>query len=478
MQGVTLYWLRQDLRLHDNPALCAALAHNQPVIVVYVLDESADWSPGGAQKWWLHHSLSALQTGLEKLNLKLTLKRGDSSQIIEKLAQQHNVTHVHWNRCYEPQAIARDTELKQKLQTQGVTVASHNSALLHEPWEISTKDGGPYKVFTPFWRKGCLPKGAPAQPLATPAGSYKTIDITSDDLDQWQLLPTTPNWSTGFNVWQPGEVGAQQRLTDFLENGLSGYKELRNRPDLPHVSRLSAHLHFGEISVADIWHQTEAYCAAHDVSNTDKDHFFSELGWREFSYHLLYHFPTLPTENWKSTFNDYPWADDEGWLQAWQRGQTGYPIVDAAMRELWTTGWMHNRTRMVVASFLIKHLRIHWKHGTAWFWDTLLDADLANNSASWQWVAGSGADASPYFRIFNPITQGEKFDPKGDYVRQWVPELAKLPNELLHKPWEAAPIDLLQAGVKLGETYPHPIVDHQTARNAALAGYEHIKKAR
>jgi deoxyribodipyrimidine photo-lyase len=302
--------------------------------------------------------------------------------------------------------------------------------------------------------------------------------LDSDRLDDWNLRPVRPDWAKGFGPqWTPGEVGARARLDHFLDHGLMGYGELRNRPDLENVSRLSPHLHWGEISPRQIWAATHAKIAAEPALRRDGEKFLSEIGWREFAYHLLFHFPTLPERNWKPGFDAYPWREDRAQLRAWQRGQTGYPIVDAGLRELWTTGTMHNRVRMVVASFLIKHLRMDWRHGEAWFWDTLLDADAANNAASWQWVAGSGADAAPYFRIFNPISQGQKFDPDGIYVRRWCPELGRLPTAVLHAPFEAAPEILAAAGVVLGQTYPLPIVDHAEARAAALAGYEAVRDA-
>ncbi len=326
--------------------------------------------------------------------------------------------------------------------------------------------------------------GAPAArlPVAAPAPSprielARTVGL-GERLDDWGLLPTKPNWAQGFEAtWTPGEAGGRDRLAAFLDGGLAGYAALRNRPDLPNVSRLSPHLHWGEISPRQIWAAVQLRIGAAAKLAKDGDKFLSEVGWREFNHHLIYHFPTMQERNWKPAFDAYPWRNDAQQLRAWQRGRTGFPIVDAGMRELWATGYMHNRVRMVVASFLVKHLRIDWREGEAWFWDTLLDADLANNVAGWQWTAGSGADAAPYFRIFNPMEQGRKFDPDGRYVRRWCPELAQLPNDLIHAPFEASPTILAAAGVELGRTYPQPIVAHAEARQAALAGYEAVKRA-
>ena len=470
----SLVWFRQDLRLSDNPALTHA-AKLGSIVPVYVLDETpapAGRPLGGASRWWLHHSLKALAKSLGGL----ILLRGDPADVLPALIAQTGASGLYWNRCYEPHAIARDKALKTSLASAGIDVASFNASLLFEPWQVRTLNGGPYKVYSPFWR-ACQRLSvdaarSPVKPKLAP------LEQLGDRLSDWGLLPVKPNWARGFEAeWTPGETGAQERLETFLDAGLSGYGELRNRPDLPNVSRLSPHLHWGEISPRQIYAATHARLAAHAHLRKDAEKFLAELGWREFAYHLLYHFPTLPDQNWKSGFDAYPWQVNARHLAAWQRGATGYPIVDAGMRELWATGYMHNRVRMVVASFLIKHLRIDWRDGEAWFWDTLLDADLANNAASWQWVAGSGADAAPYYRIFNPITQGQKFDPNGRYTRRWCPELQRLPDAVLHAPFLAPPDVLTAAGVVLGKTYPHPLVDHADARQAALAGYEAVKDA-
>ena len=467
----TIVWFRQDLRRSDNPALNYAAARGT-IVPVYILDTETTRPLGGASRWWLHRSLDALSKDLGGL----ILLRGDPLSCLHALVRASGATAIAWNRCYEPQAIARDTAIKASLTGQDIEVASFNGSLLHEPWEITTRSGGPFKVYSPFWR--AVMARAVDAPLPPPQIEVGPSAGFGEELSDWGLLPEAPNWAKGWtNVWQPGETGAQARLESFLESGLEGYGTLRNRPDLEKVSRLSPHLHFGEISPRQIWARTRFLCDSQPRHSQDAEVFLKELAWREFSYHLLYHFPTLPIDNWKPTFDAYPWRNSAEDLNRWQRGLTGYPFVDAGLRELWHTGYMHNRVRMVVASFLVKHLRLHWHHGEAWFWNTLLDADLANNAASWQWVSGSGADAAPYFRIFNPVTQGRKFDPDGAYVGRWCPELARLDSKMIHAPFEASPSDLAAAGVELGKTYPLPIVDHAKARVAALAGYEAVKAA-
>jgi len=471
----TLVWFRQDLRIEDNPALYEASKRGKilPVYIYETADQSGESHPlGGASRWWLHHSLAALKAALPGL----VFLKGSARHLIPQLAKEHGVDAVYWNRCYEPHAIERDTDLKASLKGEGLVVQSFKASLLFEPWELETKSGGPFKVYSPFWRTAQqqeVPKPLPEPHALDFQDMGDSLDLT--DLD---LRPTRPNWAAGWDeIWNPGSEGARQSLETFLEKGLDGYGDLRNRPDLPNVSRLSPHLHFGDISPRQVWHITRSRLERNPALSQDGQKFLSELAWREFSYHLLYHFPQLPSANWRPAFDAYPWRDAQEDLRKWQTGETGYPIVDAGMRELWQTGYMHNRVRMIVASFLVKHLRLHWHHGEAWFRDTLLDADLANNSASWQWVAGSGADAAPYFRIFNPITQGEKFDPDGVYIRRWVPELAELDTRFLFAPFNAPEEALTSAGVELGKTYPGPVVDHAAARQAALAGYEAVKHA-
>ena len=474
-----LLWFRQDLRLADNPALSAAVESGQPVLPVYILDDETPgaWRLGGAARWWLHHSLAALARDLGGLGAPLVLRRGEARRVLAALVSEIGAGAVYWNRCYEPQAIARDETIEAVLKQGGIEVLSFNSALLHEPWTIQNKAGEPFRVYSAFWR-ACLARGEPEVPLPAPESLKSFPTPESDNLEDWALLPTMPSWAKGFDAaWEPGEQGARKRLAAFLDETVNRYKSERDRPDIASTSRLSPHLDFGEIGPRQIWHATQAAIAAGGVSEASALKFLSEIGWREFSYHLLYHNDTLPDHPLRPEFANFPWHENGAALAAWQRGRTGYPIVDAGMRELWATGWMHNRVRMIVASFLVKDLLIPWQEGAVWFWDTLVDADLANNSASWQWVAGCGADAAPYFRIFNPVLQGEKFDPDGAYVRRWVPELAQLPAAHIHKPWLAPDAVLAAADVSLGVSYPTPIVDHGTARNRALAAFSRIKKA-
>jgi len=352
-----------------------------------------------------------------------------------------------------------------------VTCRSFNAALLNEPWQVSKADGGDYRVFTAYWRAANVAADCP-EPFAPPSTvNWVKSNLASEERAAWRLHPTSPDWSTGFSDWCPGETGALARLGDFLSDGAAGYAGGRDFPATPATSRLSPHLHFGEIGPRQVYAAAAKAAVAHDAAGTDIETFEKELGWREFNHNVLFHHPDIPTRNFRAAFDGFPWRDDRKGFQAWKHGRTGYPIVDAGMRELWATGWMHNRVRMIVASFLTKHLLIDWRRGEAWFWDSLVDADLANNAANWQWVAGSGADAAPYFRIFNPVLQGAKYDPDGKYVRRWVPELAGLPDRLVHRPWEADQKTLEAAGVRLGSDYPAPIIDHTVARNRALAAY-------
>ncbi len=472
----TIVWFRDDLRIADNAALTAATKHDAPLICVFVLDEeSAQFrAHGGASRWWLAQSLRALDRDLRKLKQQLILRRGAAADVIPNLAHEANARHVYWNRRYDQPGIAADDAVIAKLKVHGVSGGTFPGNLLVEPHRIQTKDGGPLRVFTPFWKR-ILSMGEPLRPRPAPKSLPPAPDaIASDALRDWQLEPSNPDWAGGLReTWTPGEAAARERLADFLDE-IKGYSDDRDRPDKPCTSRLSPHLRFGEISPAQIFHAAR-FASEKGASSSDVEKFLSELGWREFSYHLLHRYPDLAMQNLQRRFDEFPWRSDASSLKAWQRGLTGYPIVDAGMRELWHTGWMHNRVRMVVASFLIKHLLIDWRLGEQWFWDTLIDADPANNTASWQWVAGSGADAAPYFRIFNPVLQGEKFDPHGDYVRRWVPEIADLPNNFIHKPWVASETTLSDAKIILGKTYPQPIVDHDMARRRALAAFEHVK---
>jgi len=477
-----LLWFRQDLRLADNLALAAAVAADRSIIPVYVLDDETPqkWRMGGASRWWLHESLKALSRDLEGLGSRLVLRRGSSPNCLEELLEMTGADEVYATRCYEPWARRLEEDVAARLETVGKTFHRFAGGVLFEPEVPKTKAGEPFRVFTPFY-KACLALGPPKAPLPAPQKNLPSPLgwPEGDDLEAWALSPREPDWAGGFReAWTPGEAGAETRLSVFLDEAMTGYSEGRDRPDVQGTSRLSPHLHFGDISPHRCWHAVEERLAAAGDGRGERGgrSFLRELVWREFSYHLLFHWPDLPEKAFRPEFEKFPWDEDENALRAWQRGQTGYPIVDAGMRELWQTGWMHNRVRMIAASFLIKHLMTPWQVGEKWFWDTLVDADLASNSASWQWVAGSGADAAPYFRVFNPILQGKKFDPRGDYVRRYVPEIAGLDDAYLHAPWEAPTKNLAAAGIVLGKDYPEPMVDHGKARERALQAYGTIKK--
>jgi deoxyribodipyrimidine photo-lyase len=471
-QKPVIVWFREDLRLNDNPALYAAAETGAPVIPLFILDDETDGlrQLGGASRWWLHHSINSLAGDIEDLGGQMIVRRGPSAGILSEIVSTTGADHIFWNRRYGRVEIDHDKALKAALQERNVAVKTFNARLLYEPWTIATKSGTPFKVFTPFW-KAARTSGDPGEPLPGPENLPPvTQKIRSDRIEDWDLDPREPDWAAGFKeVWRPGETGARQRLAAFLTDGIGEYAERRDEPAAEVTSRLSPHLAFGEISPRQIrasvdWPGTEG-------SDRDKQKFLSEIGWREFSYHLLYHFPDLATVNIQDRFDRFEWNEPGPAFDAWTRGQTGYPLVDAAMRQLWQTGWMHNRCRMIVGSFLVKHLLVHWHHGEDWFWDTLVDADPANNPAGWQWIAGSGADAAPYYRIFNPILQSRKFDPEGRYIRTFCPELAKLDNDQIHEPWTVPPEDLEAAGIVLGKTYPRPVVDHKQARERALAAF-------
>ena len=466
---LSICWFRHDLRLADNPALTAAAARGD-VLPVYILDDvnAGDDRMGAASRWWLHHSLAALR---ESLGGRLYVASGDAIALIPELAKATGASAVFWNRGYESWRIERDTALKATLRDAGIEAESHNGALLWEPWEVRKADGTPFKVFTPFYRRGCLAAAPPRVPLPVPDMTLMA-GVPESGIDSLGLLPARDWGAMLAPHWQIGEAGARDRLNAFLDHGLAGYKDGRNLPAAPNVSRLSPHIHWGEISVNQIWHAARDRA---DLPADDIDNFCSELGWREFSHSLLYFNPELKRRNLQTKFDGFDWRDDTDLLHAWQQGRTGIPFVDAAMRELWRTGYMHNRMRMVTGSFLVKNLRLHWCHGEAWFWDCLVDADHANNSASWQWIAGCGADAAPYFRVFNPVTQGQKFDPDGTYTRRFVPELADLPVKYLFAPWTAPRTVLDAAGVRLGETYPRPVVDLKASREAALAAFSALR---
>jgi len=468
--SLAIVWFRRDLRLADNPALHAACANHERVLPVYIHapQEEGDWAPGAASRWWLHHALDALRTSLHGHHAELHLRHGDSEETLAALIEATGAEAVYWNRLYEPAAIARDTRIKQVLRGKGVDAHSFNAALWRDPWQVATKTGDPYRVFTLFWRnlRTLIDQ---SEPLPVPQPLRGAVAAGGVSLESLALLPRI-RWDAGMaEAWAPGERGAQEMLELFADDAVSGYAEGRDIPSRHGTSRLSPHLHFGEISPRQIQAGLHRLLAGRTGKSADVEPFLRELGWREFAHHLLYHFPTTPTANFNPKFDGFPWAaTDQAMIERWQRGRTGIPLVDAGMRELWHTGWMHNRVRMVVASFLTKNLRQHWHHGARWFWDTLVDADLANNSLGWQWVAGCGADAAPYFRVFNPVSQSQKFDPKGDYLARWIPELADAAPALRHEPWKD-PSLLRRSG------YPAPMVDLGESRTAALDAYRAVK---
>lgn len=468
-----IVWFRDDLRLSDHPALHAAAKSGAPLICLYVLDEEsrAIRPLGGASRWWLAQSLRSLRASLEARGQSLVLRKGAAAKVITEVARETGATDVFWIESDVPPQAAAERRVAEELERDGVTVHSFPSDLLVRPSGIRNKEGRGLRVFTPFWKR-VLSLGEQPKTLPAPKALKPGPKVASDKLESWTLEPTRPDWAGGLReTWKPGEAAAQARLKDFLDHDIAGYATLRDRPDRDGTSRLSPHLRFGEISPRQVWHAANFAAARKPAIASGVAKFLSEVGWREFSRHLLFDLPDLHEKNLQPSFDAFPWKRDAKALRAWQRGQTGYPIVDAGMRELWHTGIMHNRVRMVAASFLVKHLLIDWRDGEKWFWDTLVDADPGSNPASWQWVAGSGADAAPYFRVFNPMLQGEKFDPDGSYVAKWVPELAGLSPRLIHQPWEATPMELAAAGVTLGKTYPEPIVDHKAGRERALAAY-------
>ncbi len=472
--STALVWFRQDLRLADNPALVEAVSQHQNIIPLYIhsSSEAGEWAHTGASLWWLHHSLSSLNESLQSLGSALHIVQGEVQQVLSDIIAQQKVDAIYWNRQYEPWAIKRDQQLKETFLAQDLEVKSFNAALVNEPWTIKTKTETPYRVFTPYW-KNCLAAGIDRtifdQPQQLPPLPKR---LKSESIESLALLdPIT--WHAQFDqYWTPGEQGAHDALNEFLDDSVNHYDHGRDVPGVVGTSRLSAHLHFGEISPR----QVVAAVRREQSSESDANRYVSEIGWREFGYHLMFHYPHTVDQPLNDKFKHFPWRQDYAEdLEKWQQGQTGIPLVDAGMRELWQTGWMHNRVRMVVASFLIKNLQIHWLEGARWFWDTLVDADLASNTMGWQWCAGSGADAAPYFRIFNPVTQGERFDADGDYVRKWVPELAHMPKKYLHKPSLTPDEVLNEAGVVINETYPAPMVDLKESRLQALEAYQEIK---
>ena len=476
-----IVWFRDDLRLSDHPALVAAREAGAALVCLYILDDThtgkgGNRSLGAATQWWLASSLRALDTDLKKRGQHLVLRKGDARAILPRLAKDTGALAVFWIDSEIPAEAARAQDTAEALHEIGVETHISPSDLLASPLSIRNKEGNGLRVFAPFWKR-VRSQGDPPRPLPAIRKLPPSVaSVKSENLKDWKLEPTHPDWAGGLReTWTPGESGAHRRLNDFLDEAIKDYAIGRDFPGRDHASHLSPHLRFGEISPRQVFHAARFAAEQHPALSRDVEKFLSELGWREFCRHLLFDHPDLHRRNLQSSFDDFPWRRDPKTLHAWQQGRTGYPIVDAGMRELWHTGAMQNRVRMVTASFLVKHLLLDWREGEAWFWDTLVDADPGSNPGNWQWVAGCGADATPYFRIFNPILQGEKFDPDGTYVAKWVPELAKLPPALIHKPWDATPMELAAAGVTLGKTYPEPIVDHKAARERALAAYRKTK---
>lgn len=477
-----LMWFRRDLRLADNPALHAALKCADSVLPVFIWspEEESPWTPGAASRWWLHQSLKSLDASLRKRGAYLVVRKGATAKTLLALVESVAADSIHANRCHEPAALARDNALSQELARRGVRLELYDGNLLLDPSVTTNKQGRPFQVFTPFY-KALFPSLDPGEPTAVPRKIPAPENPPkSEPLKALTLEPAT-DWAAGIRAaWKPGEEGARKALEAFLDESLGQYPEMRDVPGTSGTSRLSPHLHFGEISPRSVWHEVRAHSSLIQRAGLvrGEEAFLRQLAWREFAHHLLFHFPETTERPLRPEFEAFPWRDDSESLRVWQRGNTGYPMVDAGMRELWNTGWMHNRVRMIVASFLVKHLLIPWQEGARWFWDTLVDADLANNTFGWQWTAGCGADAAPYFRVFNPVLQGQKFDPVGAYVRYWIPEIARLADGHIHNPW-TAPTDVLsKAGICLGKDYPRPIVEHEGARDRALLAYHTIKRVK
>jgi deoxyribodipyrimidine photo-lyase len=477
-KSTALVWFRRDLRVSDQPALRTAADSYDRVVPVYVHapEEEKPWEPGAASRWWLHHSLLALDETLRRLGARLIVRRGPALAALVTLVRETGAQAVFWNRVYEPALIARDMKIKQALIAEGLRAESFNALLLREPWEVRRDGRAPYKVFTPYW-KACLVLPPPAAPLGRPRLRPDALRLASEPVDALDLLPRI-RWDQGLaRSWTPGEAAATRRLKLFAGRILAGYPTTRDELGLDGVSRLSPHLHFGELSPRQLWYTVQA-AAMEQHDERQADTYLRQLAWRDFAHHLLYHFPHTAERPFRPEFERFPWKPRDGRLmRAWQRGTTGIPLVDAGLRELWTTGWMHNRVRMNVASWLTKNAGIHWLEGARWFWDTLVDADLANNTLGWQWTAGCGADAAPFFRIFNPVLQGRRYDPRGAYLRRWLPELAALPDEHIHAPWTAPASVLSASKVALGRDYPSPVLDLAHTREAALAAFHSLRLA-
>ncbi len=473
MKHTIIVWFRQDLRVNDNPALHAAVSQADRIIPLYIHDDNTPWRPGAASRWWLHHSLTALADNLKQLGSRFIIRSGDTAEVLQQLIHDTGADAVDCNRLYEPALLKRDKQLHRRLNDNNITFNVYQGNLLREPDTVLNQSGLPYKVFTPFY-KSYLREGWDRYTYNTPKQlPAVSTRIKSESIASLKLLPAVPWDSSFYNYWQPGEAGAWKRLRHFIRNDLDNYHQARDVPSLQGTSCLSPHLHFGEISVRTILAELDRQ----DVRKPGEG-FIRELIWRDFAHSVLFHFPHTTDKPFDERFNNFKWKQSKKLLQAWQQGQTGFPIVDAGMRELWHTGRMHNRVRMIVASFLTKNGMQHWMKGAEWFWDTLVDADLAANSMNWQWVAGCGVDAAPYFRIFNPVTQSQRFDKQGLYIRQWVPELAKLPNKYIHEPWKAPDDDQQKAECIIGKDYPEPILDLKTTREAALAAYKKYLKAK
>lgn len=476
MTDTIIVWFRRDLRLHDNAALDQACRQGARVIPVYIHapEEEEPWPPGAASRWWLHHSLQALERELAGVRSSLAIFRGDSLSTLMMLCERSGARAVYWNRLYDPAAVARDKRVETALKTIGIRTCSFTGYLLREPWELTTGDRTPYKVFTPYSRAS-FQLGDPPPPIER-IRSLRTggEGIREDGLDSLGLLPRV-HWDAGlYEHWQAGEARAWRRMEQFVETGAGEYDANRDRPGIDGTSRMSPHLHFGEISPRAMWHATLQGLGSRGKEQASHA-YLRQLLWRDFAHQLLFHFPRITDENFKPAFDRFPWREDTELIDAWRQGRTGIPLIDAGMRELWHTGFMHNRVRMNVASFLTKNARVHWRVGARWFWDTLVDANLANNTMGWQWVAGSGPDAAPYFRIFNPVTQGRRFDPGGEYVRRWIPALSGLPDRYVHAPWTAPETMRERADVKLGHNYPKPILDLKETRERALASHAGMK---
>ena len=466
-----LVWFRRDLRLDDHPALAAAVELDAEILPVYIhgLEQSAQLSEGGASKWWLHHALTDLDSELKRCGGGLHLAQGENvERVLLDLVAEYEIDVVLWNRRYQPDAIALDASIKQSLKEAGLEVHSFNGSVINEPHVVANKSGQPYQVFTPYW-KLCRDIDV-EEPYRVDLSKVRWIRSSGLDVDELGLLPQM-NWDAGFyDMWQPTRAAALERLGGFSQAAVHEYNNDRDMLGLDGASCLSPYLHFGQIGVREI------YSRLKEMGEKVMQGYVRQLYWRDFAHHLIYHFPHSVDRALKLDFERFPWSYEEGKIERWRRGETGFPIIDAAMRQLWQTGWMHNRARMVVGSFLVKHLLQGWQSGADWFWDTLVDADLPNNVMGWQWVAGSGADAAPYFRVFNPLRQAERFDPDGEYVRKYLPELAQIPGAQIHEPWALSPIELESCGVRLGETYPERMIDLSEGRDAALGAYQEFKE--